>query len=146
MNSPEQEAVKVILPTLHQQLFSIGVAIVLIAFIVVLVRRRTIREEYSILWLLTGVGILALALSTDLMRFLVLISGVKMASSILFLAGIVFLVFINIHMSAIISRHRTMIKNLSIRVAILDAQLSAKQGSSVSQEESGRDRDEHPRH
>ena len=50
------------LPTPHQQVFAVIAAVVLLGFIVVLVRRRTIREEYSLLWLVTGIGILVLTL------------------------------------------------------------------------------------
>lgn len=115
---------EVAFPTPHQQVFAVISAFVLLILIIVLVRRRTIREEYSLLWLATGVGIVTLTLWRGLLEILVAVSGVGLPSSILFLAGILFLLLISVHLSAIVSQQRTMIKNLSIKVAILDAKVS----------------------
>jgi hypothetical protein len=114
----------VALPTPHQQVFAVMAATALLVFIIILVRRRTIREEYSLLWLITGAAILVLTLWKGLLKFLVVVSGVGLASSILFLAGILFLLLINIHLSAIVSRQRTMIKNLSIHMAIMEGKIA----------------------
>lgn len=109
--------------TTHQQLFAIVTATVTFLVIIELVRRRRLREEYSWLWLLTGLTMILLVVWQ---RFLLLITrliGAVTPVNTLLLFSLLFLLAIAIHYSVIISRLTTQVKNLAQELALLGNQL-----------------------
>jgi hypothetical protein len=92
-------------------------SLVLFIIIVDLVRRKLLRIEYSWLWVLTGVAILALVLTGALDLFASII-GARVPQA-LFFSGVVFLTLINLHYSVAISRLSNQAKNLSQELAVL---------------------------
>ena len=99
---------------------SIGVMLL----IVELVRRRKLREEYSWLWLMTGSGILLLALWFDLLRWITHLVGAITPSSTIFLFAFLFLIFISLHFSVVISTLTNRNKELAQRYALLELELN----------------------
>ena len=97
-------------------IFGIGMLIIIID----LVRRRKLREEYSWLWLMTGGGILLLTLWFDLLKWVTHLVGAIMPSSTIFLFAFLFLIFISLHFSVVISRITDRNKELAQRYAILE--------------------------
>jgi hypothetical protein len=95
------------------------ISIALLIFIIELVRRRKLREEYSWLWLLTGLVILALASWHDLLLFVTRMIGAVLPTSTIFFFGIVFLFLIAIQFSIRISKLTNQIKNLTQENALL---------------------------
>lgn len=122
--TPDNSAVTILLPTPHQQQFAMVCSLLFLAFVVFLVRRRTIREEYALLWLATGVAVLALSLSRTLLLLLVRISGAGLASSVLLLAAIFFVFLVLMHLTAVASRQRRMIRDLAIHAALLEREIA----------------------
>ena len=106
---------------LRQKIMAISLSIVLLVFIFELVRRRKLREEYSWLWMLTGVIILILAMWYDLLLFITHLVGAVLPTSVLFFFGIFFLVLINLYLSVKVSTLTTQIKKLVQRQAIIDS-------------------------
>jgi len=100
--------------------FGIGMLIIIID----LVRRRKLREEYSWLWLMTGVGILILALWFDLLKWVTHLVGAITPSSTIFLFAFLFLIFISLHFSVVISKLTDRNKELAQRYAILELELN----------------------
>jgi hypothetical protein len=96
--------------------FGIGMLIIIID----LVRRRKLREEYSWLWLMTGGGILLLTLWFDLLKWVTHLVGAITPSSTIFLFAFLFLIFISLHFSVVISRITDRNKELAQRYAILE--------------------------
>lgn len=92
-------------------------SLALFAVIIDLVRRKLLRIEYSWLWVLTGVAILALVL-TGALNFIASVIGARVPQT-LFFSGVVFLTLINLHYSVAISRLSNQSKNLSQEVAVL---------------------------
>jgi len=109
--------------TLRQQAFALVLSIGLLIFIVEMVRRRKLREEYSWLWIITAVTILVLSIWFGLLEWLTYLIGAVVPVSTLFMFGIVFLLIINIYFSMKISTLTTQVKNLAQRLAILDSYL-----------------------
>jgi len=97
---------------LQQKVFAIIVSVALLLFIVELVRRKKLREEYSWLWLLTGAIILILALWYDLLQWVTQLIGAALPTSTLFFLGLVFLILISIQFSVKVSELHNQVKNL----------------------------------
>jgi hypothetical protein len=96
------------------------ISVVLVFFIVDLVRRRKLREEYSWLWISLSAFMVVLAIWPGLLRFITDLIGAAVLTSTLFFFALVFLVFINIQFSVEISTLRKQVKNLAQKLAILE--------------------------
>lgn len=125
--------------TLRQQLFALVASVTLLIFIVEMVRRRRLREEYSWLWIITGVAILVLSIWFGLLEWLTHLIGAVVPVSTLFVFGILFLVVTNIYFSIKVSTLTTQVKNLAQKLALVDhyvevmrqANTSAGEGSAA---------------
>jgi len=103
----------------RQKIFAILLALGMILLIIDLVRRRKLREEYSWLWILTGVVILGLSIWDCLLEFFVRLIGViNPVSGILFF-GILFLFLICLQFSVRISALTNQVKKLTQELAII---------------------------
>lgn len=98
---------------LRQKIFAIIISLTLLVFIIELVRRKKLREEYSWLWLLTGSVILILALWYDLLQGITHLIGAGLPTSTLFFLGLVFLILIAIQFSVKVSELNNQVKNLA---------------------------------
>jgi Uncharacterized conserved protein (DUF2304) len=99
--------------------FGVGLLIIIID----LVRRRKLREEYSWLWLMTGAGILVLSLWFDLLKWITHLVGAITPSSTIFLFAFLFLIFISLHFSVVISKLTDRNKELAQRYALLEMEI-----------------------
>jgi hypothetical protein len=107
----------------RQVIFVLAVSAMLLAVVVELVRRRRLREEYAWLWLLAAVAAPIVVVGYPLLRKLAPLMGVDEPVSVLWLAGLVFLVVVNIHYSTKISQLTEQTKNLAQALALATAQL-----------------------
>ncbi|MBN1976917.1 MAG: DUF2304 domain-containing protein [Anaerolineae bacterium] len=107
--------------TLRQQIFALAGSIGLLVFIVEMVRRRKLREEYSWLWILVGAAIFVLSAWFGLLEWLTRLIGAVVPASTFFVFGILFLVVITVHFTIKISTLTTQVKNLAQRLAIVDS-------------------------
>jgi hypothetical protein len=89
-----------------------------------LVRRRRLKEQYSLLWLFTSFIILVLAVWRDLLEFLARLLRIAYAPSLLFIAGIAFSFALILHYSVIISRLSSQNTRLALEVGILHKELN----------------------
>ena len=112
-----------IMITPHQRIFAIVTAVVVFFLIIELVRRRRLREEYSWLWLLTGMGMILLVVWYRLLVYITWVIGAGTPVTTLFLFSTLFLLVIVIHYSVIISKLTTQVKNLAQDLAILRGQI-----------------------
>ena len=103
----------------RQKVFAILISIGLILVIVDLVRRKKLKEEYSWLWLMSGVIIFILAIWYDLLAAIGNFIGVIVPTSTFFFFGLVFLVLISLHFSVKVSSLTNQVKKLAQELAIL---------------------------
>jgi hypothetical protein len=92
---------------------------VLLFYILEMVRRRKLREEYSILWLVGGMIILVFSLKKDWLEWVSDAAGIYYPPSFLFLIGMFFILLILIHFSITISRLYQMNKKIAQEIALL---------------------------
>ena len=108
---------------LRQKILAIFLSVGLIILIFELVRRKKLREEYSWLWMLTGVAIFILAIWYDLLIFITHFVGAVLPTSTLFFFGIFFLVLINLYFSVKVSTLSNQIKELAQKQALLESRI-----------------------
>jgi len=106
---------------LRQKILAILLSVGLIILIFELVRRRKLKEEYSWLWMLTGVVVFVLVIWHDLLLFVTRLLGIALPASTIFLFGVFFLILINLYFSVKISTLSAQIKELAQRQAILES-------------------------
>jgi hypothetical protein len=103
-------------------ILSIVASAALLLYILEMVRRRKLREEYSILWLFGSVVILVLSLKKNWLDSLAHALGIVYPPSFLFLVGILFILLILIHFSIAISKLHMMNKKMAQEIAMLKNQ------------------------
>jgi hypothetical protein len=84
-----------------------------------LVRRRKLKEEYSLLWLGTGVVLFLLSLSRPLLDALASLVGVYYPPSALFLVALAFILFMLLHFSTVLTRLTQENKEAAQQIALL---------------------------
>jgi hypothetical protein len=87
--------------------------------VVQLVRRRSLREDYALLWLGGGVALLVFSLKKDLLDQLATMVGIAYAPSLLLLGAIVLGFLLSMHFSVALSRLAEQNKRLAQELAIL---------------------------
>ena len=106
-------------------------SLVLIAVILELIRSRRLRERYALLWLLTGLVLLALSGWRGGLNTIAGWAGIETyPPAILFAVGLLFIILVLLHYSTVISRLSDQNTVLAQRVALLDAALSEERSPS----------------
>jgi hypothetical protein len=105
------------------QIVAIVGAIGLLLFVLELVRRRALMERYALLWLLSSVVILGLAVFDNALTVIARQMGIVSAPNALFLVAVGFILLLLLHFSAAMSRLSDQSKVLAQRQAILEQQL-----------------------
>jgi len=100
-------------------LVSICASAALFLYIVELVRRRSLREEYSILWLSGSLVILVLSVKQEWLNRISQAVGIAYPPSFLFLVGIFFILLILIHFSIAISKLHQANKKMAQEIALM---------------------------
>ena len=108
---------------IQQKIFAISTSIALFIVIIDLVRRRKLREEFSWLWLLTGVMVIILAAWYDFLRLITGLIGAVVPTTTLFLFSVIFLMVINLYYGTKISSLHDRVKDLAQNVAILQSEV-----------------------
>ncbi len=101
------------------QIISILICIFMLAYVFELVRRRYLNEEYSVTWLVTGVMMLLLSISDELLQWISDLVGATLYTSTLFFFGLLFLVVICLHFSIRISALTNQVRTLTQDIGIL---------------------------
>jgi hypothetical protein len=113
------------------QALSIAVSLMLLLFVLDLVRRKRLTEEYSFVWIVCALALLGLSVGRSLLDTVALALGIYYPPAALLLVLILFVFVASLSFSVVISRQRQQIERLMEDVAILDAhvrELSAARG------------------
>jgi hypothetical protein len=105
------------------QWLAIGAGVVLLGTVLELVRRRTLTEEYSLVWIGCALAVLFVSLQRDWLDAAALRMGIYYPPALLLLALGAFVFLIALVFSVALSRQRRQIERLAEEVAILDARL-----------------------
>jgi hypothetical protein len=105
-----------------QRLFAMVASVATLGFILELVRRRRLKEEYSWLWITTGVGMVVLSAWYGLIERITHAIGAVTVTTTLFLFGLLFLLVISVHVTTVISKLTQQVRRLAQEIAILSAE------------------------
>lgn len=101
------------------QIITGAVSILLLGIVLELIRRRRLKEEYSLLWLLSGAIILIFSIFPDLLRIISRVMGMFYLTA-LFVISFLFLLLIVLHFSTVISSLSEKNKELTQELSIMD--------------------------
>jgi hypothetical protein len=104
------------------QVIAIVVSAILLLTVVELVRRRKLVEEYSLVWILGAVGLLALSIWRHVLDRAAALLGVFYPPSLLLMLLVVMGFVALLWFSVVLSRQRRQIDRLIEQTAILEAE------------------------
>ena len=99
--------------------FILVVALVNVAVMLELVRRRQLREKYALLWIFVGIGGIVLGLGRTVVDRIATALGVSYGPSMVFLGAIMFLLLVCMHLSWEVSRLEERTRTLAEELALL---------------------------
>lgn len=102
----------------RQTIFALGATAVILLTVLELVRRRRLREEYSLLWLFTGAALILLSVWSAPLNLLSEITGVFRPTALFVVATAFFLVIL-LHYSTVLTRLAEQNKRLAQEIALL---------------------------
>jgi len=105
--------------SLRIQFLAIAACLLIIIFIISLIRKRKLREEYSIMWLIGSLVLIVFAVWRDLLDIIAKAVGIFYAPAILLLVIIFFGVLIFLHITVVISRQTDQNKDMAQEISLL---------------------------
>ena len=104
-------------------------SIVLLLVVFELVRSRRLRERYALLWILTGIVLVALSAWRGGLNTIAAWLGVRgYPPAVLFAVGLLFVILVLLHYSTVISRLSDQNVILAQRLALLELEVSSRSG------------------
>ncbi len=98
---------------------TIAISIAALVFVLELVRRRRLREEYSLLWLAIAALMLIFSFWRDLLHGLAAAVGIAYPPNLLFMLAILFVFLLMLYFSTVITRLTQENKEIAQEVALL---------------------------
>jgi hypothetical protein len=114
------------------RVLAVTLSLVLVGIVLWLVKRRTLREEYTPIWLLVAFAMALVSIASPLLQMLTRAIGAWTQSSALFFFGQLFLVAICLNYAVRLSRLTLQVKNLGQELAVLRAELEDAGGRGAS--------------
>jgi hypothetical protein len=110
---------------LRVSIVATAVAVVLLLVVFELIRSRRLRERYALLWLVTGLVLVALAAWRGGLNTIAAWLGVRSyPPAVLFAVGLLFVILVLLHYSTVISRLADQNTILAQRLALLESRIS----------------------
>ena len=109
-------------------IFALVASLIALLVVLELVRRRHLSEEYSLLWLGTAVVMLVVGIWRDLLHGLADLVNIEYPPNLLFLLAALFLLFIQLYFSTVITRLTQESKETAQQIALLRFELDQLRG------------------
>ncbi len=120
-------------------IFMVAASIVALLVVLELVRRRRLSEEYSLLWLGTALVMLVVGAWRDLLHSLAALVNIHHPPNLLFLLAALFLLFIQLYFSMVITRLTRESKEAAQQIALLRHEISQLRGQQIDREDDSAD-------
>jgi hypothetical protein len=108
------------------QIVSVAAAGGLLIVVLEAVRRRRLLERYALLWLLSALVLLVLALWRNLLEVLARWVGIASPPNALFFVAFGFVLVLLLHFSLVVSRLTDQTKVLAQRLALLEERMASR--------------------
>ena len=112
------------------RLLIVGASLGLLLVVFYLVRRRSLREEYTPIWIAVSLVAVLLATFKDVLNVLAKAIGASTLSSTVFVCVELFLIAICLNYAVRLSRLTLTTKNLAQKMALLEAEVHAVRAAS----------------
>lgn len=110
------------------QILAVVASGILLIVVLELVRRRRLMERYALLWLLSGVVLLALSTFRGLLEDAANLIGIEYPPSALFFIAFAFVLLLLLHFSVAVSRLADQSKVLAQQLALLEKRVRDVEG------------------
>jgi hypothetical protein len=97
--------------------------VVVIGVVIELIRRHKLQERYALLWIVTGIVMLVLAVWRGALYGLAHVTGVAYPPSALYMVAGLFVLVVLLHYSIVLSRLSDQNKTLAQRIALLEERI-----------------------
>ena len=102
---------------------ALSFSLLLLGVIVQLIRRRRLREEYALIWLIAGLTVVLLTVFGGLVNTLASALSVSYPPTLILVSGLLFAMVILLSQSVAISTQADRLRDLAQAVALLDQRL-----------------------
>ena len=109
------------------QIVSIVTVLIFLLFISRLIYKGKLREEYAIIWFFCGIVLLVFSIWRDGLELVAKALGVHYAPSLLFMFGIMVIIFFLVHLSVVNSKQQEQIKQLSQEMGLLKKKIEDRE-------------------
>ena len=109
----------------HIQVVAVIGSLSLLLIILELIRKGKLAEEYSFLWVVTGVVMFILSAWRGILHFLAKLIGIYYPPSALFLVGFIFVLLLILHFSVIVSRLSRQNRELAQELALFRLEMES---------------------
>jgi hypothetical protein len=114
---------------LRTSIVATTVSVLLLLVVLELIRSRRLRERYALLWLATGIILVALSAWRGGLNTIARWFGVRSyPPAVLFAVGLLFVILVLLHYSTVISRLSDQSTTLAQRLALLESRLDERKG------------------
>jgi hypothetical protein len=117
------------------QILSIAASAFMLFVVLELVRRRAVLERYALLWLFSGLVLLALSIWKGALENLAQLVGIAYPPNALFLVAFGFVLILLLHFSLAVSRLSDQTKVLAQRLALLEQRQERTDAAEPAEEE-----------
>jgi hypothetical protein len=107
---------------IETRILAVAISLGMFVMVIELVRRRRLKEEYSVLWIATSVVILVLSVWFELLLKITDVIGAVLPSSSLFFFGLAFALLMLLHFSVRVSELERTITVLVQEVGLMRVQ------------------------
>src|SRR5215213_4469676 len=108
------------------RIIAVGGSLAMLLLVAELVRRRRLKEEYSVLWIATAVILLVLSSWYGLLLAITDAIGAVLPTSTLFFAGLMFVIALLLHFSVRVSQLERTVTTLVQELGILNVEDAAE--------------------
>lgn len=102
-----------------------------------LIRKRKLREEYALLWLIATVAIVILSIFGGIVSTLALFLNISYSPTLPLVAGLIFALIVLLSQSVVLSNQADNGRDLAQQVALLEYRLRELEGQNQSGEAQG---------
>jgi hypothetical protein len=128
------------------RLFAVVLGLVVLLFVINLVRTKKLKEEFALLWLLTGIVLVLTPVFIDYLDMVAYALGIEYPPALIFVLAIISVLLILFQFSLRISRFSEQIKVLVQEVALLRVRLENLEGAASPAPNSGQAGDTEEEH
>jgi len=108
---------------LRAKIVAVVVAVAVFVFILNMVRKKRLKEEYSVLWILLSAFLVVLASWSELLVGLTRLIGAQSSNSVIFFFGFVFVFLLLLSFTVRLSKAAIESKEMAQRIALLEGEI-----------------------